>query len=275
MRCLGVRAGVVLAAAVLGCGEGKKLPDEVVKPQITHIIPPDPLGPAPAASEPAAKAVLERAVKAITQGDPARLAGVKASVATYTGGVHFPNAPTITDATLRLEAKWPDRAVITFDFKGVLPTITFRLVQSDGWMSTGGREQPGKPADVGQRIYTEIVAKYSVPLGLPFADTRTIAFETRKEPGGTTVKVAPPGTPILLVTFDEKSGLPVRVECYPLEDGRRVPKVSTLADHKPQGGLLLPTLIELTQNGLPAEKWTLEKWEFPEKIDDSRFDAPK
>ena len=83
------------------------------------------------------------------------------------------------------------------------------------------------------------------------------------------------GAKRLRLRLDEKSGLPVRVEYNPIELRDRVSKVATFADHKPHGDLLLPTSLELTQNGRPAEKWTLEKWEFPEKIDAAVFEAPK
>ena len=282
MRRLGVCAGVVLAAAVIGCGEGKKLPDEVVKPQPTHVVPPDPLGPVPTASDADAKAVLDRAVKAITQGDPARLAKARVNKVDYRGWVLLPTTDgtlTMTDATLSWEVVWPDRVLATYKFQGTPPaTNAFRLRESLGWMTKGTELEPANPTEMGHVVSAALVGQHGVPLGLSLADSRGLAFEMRKaEPGGlaaTSVKLALPDMPILQIGFDA-SGLPVALEYYPLEFNKRVRKVLTFAEHKPQGDFVLPTKLELNQNGRLAEKWTLEKAEFPEKIDDSRFDAPK
>jgi hypothetical protein len=284
MRRLGTCAGIVLTAAVIGCGEGKKLPDEVVKPQTTRSVPPDPLGKAPAASEPEAKAVLDRAVKAITQGDPSRLAKARVARSEFRGTMLIKTraeaALSLEEAGLSWEVVWPDRAVVVYSFKEALaPPKTFRLRGPEGWMFNGTEKQPESPTDMGQVVAAGVCGQHGVSLGLPLADARGVAFEMRKsQPGSravTSVKLAIPDMPILLIAFDDSSGLPVGLEYHPLEIGNRPRKVVTFADHKPHGDLLLPTRLEVNQNGMLVEKWTLEKWEFPEKIDDAKFDAPK
>ena len=277
MRRLGTCAGIVLTAAVIGCGEGKKLPDEVVRPQTTRNVPPDLLGKAPAASEPEAKAVLDRAVKAITQGDPSRLAKARVTKSAFRGTMQL---GAMTDATLSWEVVWPDRAVVVYSFpESPIPSNTFRLRGALGWMFKGTEKQLESPTDVGLLVAAGVCAQHGVPLGLPLADPRGVAFETRKsQPGSravTSVKLAIPDMPILLIACDDATGLPVGLEYHPLELGQRPRVIVTFADHKPHGDLLLPTRLEVNQNGMPVQKWTLEKWEFPEKIDDARFEAPK
>jgi hypothetical protein len=284
MRRLGVYAVIVLAAVVIGCGPGKELPTEVVKPQTTRIIPPDPLGPAPAAPDAAAKAVLDRAVKAITQGDPARLAKARVARSQCRGTMLIKTRAEAglswEQAGLSWEVVWPDRAVVVYSFpESPLPPKTFRLRGQLGWMLEGTEKQSGSPTDMGQIVAAGVCGQHGVPLGLPLADPRGIAFEVRKaQPGGpavTSVKLAIPDMPILLIACDDTSGLPVGLEYHPLEIDQRPRVLLTFAEHKPHGDLLLPMRLEMNQNGIPVQKWTLEKWEFPEKIDDSRFDAPK
>jgi hypothetical protein len=132
---------------------------------------------------------------------------------------------------------------------------------------------------MGRIIAAGVFAQHGVPLGLPLSDPRGVAFELRESrPAGsavTSIKLAVPDMPVLLLTCDNASGLPVGLEYHPLEMGQRPRTVVTFADHKPHADLLLPTRVEVNQNGMPVQKWTLEKAEFPEKIDDTRFDAPR
>jgi hypothetical protein len=54
-----------------------------------------------------------------------------------------------------------------------------------------------------------------------------------------------------------------------------------VADHKEFAGLLLPTSMKMARTTERprfrdlVEEWTVENWEFPEKLDDNAFDAPK
>ena len=277
MRRHGLPAAIVLAAVVVGCGQEKEIPPTVITPSTTRAIPADPFGPPPAESDPKAREVLARAAKAVARGDAARLAKVKTSVAAHKGSVHFPNNLTGTPASLHLEAAWPGRAVVRFHFNEVVPTITFRFAHPDGWMTPNPPGNPATQVEMGRFIHADLVARYTLPLGLPLADARTVAFDVQKTDSGTAVKIAVADLPdpVFRVTFDEASGLPMRAEYNPVEIRDRVSKVATFADHKAHGELLLPASLEMSQNGKPAEKWTLEKWEFPEKIDPAAPEGPK
>ena len=91
-------------------------------------------------------------------------------------------------------------------------------------------------------------------LGLTLAEPRAVAFEPAKTPAGTTVRLALPDLPVLQVTFEEKTGLPVRVEHHPVENHQRLHKVFVMSEHKPAGGLLLPSKLEFTQNDTLADR---------------------
>jgi hypothetical protein len=277
MRRHGLPVAIVLAAVVVGCGQEKEIPPTVIQPNAGRAVAADPFGPPPAESDPRAKEVLGRAAKAIAQGDPARLAKVKTSAVVHKGSVHFLVNATATPGTLELQAVWPDRAFVRFHFNDIAPATTFRFIHPDGWMTPNPAGNPATPVEMGRFIHADLIGRYTLPLGLPLADARTIAFDLQKTDSGTMVKIAVPDLPdpVFRVTFDEKSGLPVKVEYNPVQMRDRTSTVITFADHKAQGDLLLPTALELSQNGKPAEKWTLEKWEFPEKIDPAVFEVPK
>lgn len=274
MRRSGVTIVAVLVAAFIGCGPGKELPDEV--PKLPPPIEPtaDPGGKPPAASDPGAKAVVERAVKAITRDTPAALDKAKTAVIHYRGVIHLPQPNgTIKDdeATQLWEVVWPDRARVTYDFK--VRQQTFFMTRPQGWMVVDGREDPTDPNSMGRFVKGEIAAQFGAYSGLLLADSQAIVFDPRKStnPSGTVVKIAVPDLPVVQVTFAEPSGLPVRVEYHPLENGRRVKKVLVLANHRVEGGLLVPGSIEFLLNDKSGEEWKLEKWEFPEKIDEAKF----
>ncbi|MBA4187008.1 MAG: hypothetical protein C0467_03220 [Planctomycetaceae bacterium] len=267
----------LLTAVVIGCGPGKELPDAVVRPKEVSSSAADPNGPAPAASEPAAKAVIDRALGAISGNDPTRLSKAKVAKVTYQGAVKTsPQNTDMTKASRVIETVWPSLALVADDFMGDFPNTAFYLRESQGWMRFGPKLNPETlPQVLGPVIRNDLGAWHWMMLGLPLSDPKAIVFGVAKKPGGTSVKVALPDRPVYLVTFDETSGLPVKSEYHPLENQLRVRKVFVMTEHKPVAGLLLPTKIEFTQNDLVAERWSSPNWEFPESIDPARFEQPK
>ncbi|MBA4064642.1 MAG: hypothetical protein C0501_13200 [Isosphaera sp.] len=268
-------AGLVAVAAVLGCGPGKEMPDDLPAPAAPTGPPPDPFGPAPAESDPEARAVLVRAAKAVGVNVPGGLARAKVSRVTRTGKFQY-KRPEMIDAGSRVEAVWPDRGHAVLDLDSVKATFRFRGRQ--GWHTQGLVTQDANPADLARIIRTDFHAQHWIPLGLTLADDKTVAFGRAATAGGTAVKVAvpdPPGLPVFLVTFDDKAEVPVRVEYHPVEQGGRVHKVLAMSGHQPFGGYFLPADTKLTQNGRLSEHWTTKGWEFPERLDEALFEAPK
>jgi hypothetical protein len=272
--------GLVAAAVVIGCGPGKEIPDEVPGPKALIGPASDPLGPAASASDPEAKAVVDRAVKAITENVPGGLGKAKVSRAVYKGEMQLPQRSAMTKMERTIEAVWPDQALVIIAFKEeqpqtAAPSVSLGLNHNEGWMKNGSALVPGNPADMAQIIQTDVTAQYWLMLGPALAETRLVAYDLKKTAGGSTVKLAFPNMPVLRVTFEDKSGLPVQVEYNPVEQQQRLHKVLKMSDHKPTGGLLLPAALELFQNDRLTERWATESWEFPEKIDPSHFEAPK
>src|SRR5262245_3595802 len=83
-------AGALAAAVVIGCGPGKQLPDEVPKSNTTERTTAEPKEKIPTVSDPAAKEIVDRAIKAFTQNNPDLLAKGKLSKVTANGTVKLP-----------------------------------------------------------------------------------------------------------------------------------------------------------------------------------------
>jgi hypothetical protein len=244
--------------------------------------PSDPNGTPPAASDPAAKAIIDRAVNAITANDPGKLAKVKVAKVTYQGGgFKLGQTHELTKATCLIETVWPDSAYvrdefkeIPADFKGEAIT-TFYMKSPHGWMKGGDRVVEQPPLEMGRVIRTDLMAWHWLLLGLPLTDAKAIVFEPNKGATTTTVKLAVPDFPVFLLTFDNGSGLPVKSEVHPLENQRRVRKVFNLLGHTAMNGLMVPTKVEHIQGDSLVLQWEQPVWEFPETIDPSRFEKPK
>lgn len=281
MRHLNRRAVGLLAAVVIGCGPGKELPDTVPEPTGTKTGTAEPAAKVPATSEPAAKAVTDKAVAAITKNNPGQLAKAKVSRSVSRGQIHIQLDRPADAAIRRIAAVWPDRARVTLEFpSGIMPTTTLLYRDPGGWMLQGNTTPEGvDPAAVAPRLRTDLPGQHWMLLGLPLADPKAVVYDAQKAAGGikaaTTVKIALPERRVYQLTIDDQSGLITRVDYTMSESGQRVRKGLALADHKEAEGFMLPFTIEYSQNGQPAEKWTIESWEFPEKIDDATFDPPK
>ena len=273
-----------IAAIVIGCGSGKELPDDVPLTKESGIIPPDPGGKVPEASDPVAKDIADRAIKAITQNKPDLLAMARICKVTAHGSFQFPNNPTMTDAVRSVQTVWPDRARVTYDFKGISQRQTLGLRSSFGWLVMGPGPYAGRPSNptgIAQAMRTDLMAQHWFLIGLGLKEVGCVFFDPQQaktaKGSTTTIKISLPDLPVYQVAFDDQSGLPVHIEYWPRETNQRLRlrKVVSLSDHIPTSGLMLPTGMEMTQNELLAERWSVDLWEFPEKMDDAAFDPPK
>ncbi len=261
-----------------GCGPAKELPEDIPRPE-TPSRTPEATDTTPKESEPAARAALGRALDAISGGKTERLKRLRVCVLSYQGAVSLPTSPLPTPATLRWEIAWPDRARTTYDLTGTTRQ-TFILRGKLGWrtqepMAGDLRPFDASPLEIGRIITTELAAQMGVILGLTLSDPQAVAYDSTKTADGTVVKLKLRELPTLQITFSEATGVPTKVEYQPREYGQKVNKILFMTDHRDTEGYLLPRKLEFHQNGRLGEQWTLDKWEFPEKLDDSRFEPPK
>lgn len=274
----------VALAALPGCGGGrqKELPKTVSSGDTTSAVPAVPI---PKESEPAARAVVDHAIKAATDGHPERIGKAKASRAVLKGQVRGPERwrPTIR----RIEGVWPDRAATTDEFNDNGPVkVMIRLRRPALWLANEreGKTEPvafPDPAAQAAVLADDLVGRHWMPLLVPLAEPTTIVFEAKKQTVNgqalEVIKAAVPGGPLFTLWFDEKTGHLGRIDFVQVEPGNATPtqKFFGLLAHRSFGGLVLPGQIRYSHNGVDAETWDVDAWEFPERFDEAGFDAPR
>jgi hypothetical protein len=287
MRALSLPA-VVLAAAGLaslpGCGgKEKELPKVVQQGDEKGTTP---AVVVPAKSEPEALAVVERAIKATTDGHPERLQKAKNNRLKLKGTLVGTGVPIPTGRDV--EAAWPDRFAQTdeMDAGDSRVKILIRLRRPVLWVgnSREGKTVPVEPPDPKASeaaLSGELVGRHWMALLVPLTDPKTVVFAAKKETvngqAADIIKAAVTGAPVFTLWFDEKTGLLGRIDFSQIEPGATAPtqKFFSLLQHRVFDGVMLPARVEHRQNGLPVEEWNVVSWEFPERLDDATFDAPK
>jgi hypothetical protein len=276
----------VAAAAVLGCGPAKELPDELPRgPE------PSEQGPVvPKASEPAAAAYVKKAVKAFTGDRPELVAKGKVSRLALKGKMLLPaeNQKAMGDATRTLAAVWPDRIQTKNDFQvqGQRMTVGTWVRRPTLTVMSGTVEvQVPNKVEYERNLVADAVGQLWMLFLVPVTDPKAVVFDLRSQTQ--TLQAGPPvpvqtltlsfgDFPLYHLTFDAKTDALLRVEYTNLELGVRHVKQWTLAAHKtgPEG-LLLPSKMECKLDNVVVEEWEAEKWEFPAAIPDEEFIPPQ
>lgn len=271
--------------ALVGCQPAKELPDALPKGNESAEA-----SGVPAASTPAAKEYVEKAVKSFTGGKPELLAKCKSSRTVMKGQQHKPNVPPV-DVNRTIAAVWPDRLtdtdVMQSQDKKSSMTLTGYLNRPRFIMLQEGQVVAlPNPVEVERNFTADETAQYWMQFLLPLTDPKAIVFDlqsvTSPAPGTNapravqTLKLSIRDFPIYQVTFDAKTDLLLGVEYTQTELGVARRKQWTVLEHKAgPDGLMLPQKVKFFQDGSPAEEFEVEKWEFPASIPDSEFDPSK
>jgi hypothetical protein len=231
--------------------------------------------------------VADRAIEAIAQKNLKLLDKAKICRVTGHGGMLIRNS--MLDATRSVESIWPDRALVTYEFKeGASPKFKMGVNRSFGWNMFG----PGpfvpllNPTETAQILQNDLLGEHWITLGIGLTDPSAVFFDRKQsktEKGSSsTIKMSVKGRSLYQITFDDQSFLPVKNEYETLEQGTRIKKTIVFSQHKLSEGMMLPGHLELTQDYLELIKashvvyhWDLDKWEFPDKLDEALFSPPK
>ena len=276
---------LVAAAVVVGCGPAKELPDEVPAGPDTSEKP----AAVPAVSEPAAKAYVEKAVKAYSGGKPEQVAKGKVSRLVLKGKQYKLSDIPVIETVRTLAAGWPDRYVDTDErqAQGRTAVVTAYLHRPHFAVVSEGVEQViNNPAERERNFAADATGQLWMALFLPLTDPKAIVYELRpseflattaKQPVPThTLKLSLGDFPQYQLTFDAKTDALLRVEYTYVQFGTPARQTWTYSDHKPgPNGFLLPGKVEFRLNNILAEEWEVQKWEFPATIDDAEFSPPK
>lgn len=277
--------GTATVISLVGCSPGKELPDaSQVAREPEPATPADPFGKVPRTSDPAAKAVADRVIKAISQGQPERLAKARTSRSVAKGKVTFPqgffgNAERLTtNADRVIETAWPDHGRVNYKYEqGPFRTKQFGLNRPLGWMLDDlNNSMPMSPA-LCQLLENGLLAEQWLPTGIALTDPTAVFFDpgARKTEAVTTFKVGlGVSQPIYLLAVDDKTDLIRRIESNPMQDGKQVKKITSIPKHQLYEGLMLPAEMVNYDRGDEVENWAFTAWEFPEKYDTEIFNPP-
>lgn len=285
-------AGGLIAAIVLGCGPAKELPDET--PRSTE----DGRGggeskiAVPEKSDPAALEIVDRAIKAHTNSNRALLARGKTSRVTANGTVKL----TVTEGGNLIPvpshrtflASWPDKLKLTHEFQAHIPgKMTLILRGAFSWQGVNNVQTPNlTPQQTAESMRTDGFGLQWLVLLFPLIDENVVIYDPRKAGGVGTppadaVRVSIRGRPIYRLHFAPSSGLLTQIDYHQTDVTGPVLTEWILADHQEFAGVLLPTDMKMARTTERpkfrdvVEEWKVETWEFPEKLDDNAFDAPK
>jgi hypothetical protein len=279
--------GLLVAAVVFGCGPAKELPDETpVSTDRGH----DPgSGPesVPAKSDPAAVEIVDRAVKAHTQNNPGLLAKGKVSRMTAGGNVKLPAGMVPTRRGFA--ARWPDHVKWSYDFNPPGPgNLTLILRGAFTWWGENGVQNANlNPQKIREDLLADGYGLHWLVLLFPLKESDTVVYGLHKGAGEGTppadvVRVSIPGRPTYRLHVAPSTGFLTKIE-YHYTDLLGVPALTewVLSDHKSYDGFLLPgqmRMIRTTERPKHRDEvqdWTVDRWEFPEKLDEADFNPPK
>ncbi len=264
---------------VAGCGPEKELPTAGLSGEGAGTQRPV----APAKSDPEAKAVIDRAVKALTGGKPELLAKGKFCRCVMRGQMFsIDQANQANDTNRTVAVAWPDR-FFSSDERFSLGTrmlVEAWLRRPDLAIANNGAPVPTPNIDVLERwLAADVVGQNWMPLLLPVTDPKAVVFDLEQITAGnrelSRIKLALGEFPFYLLTFDAKTDLLLRVEYTNSMDNVLRPTTMVFSEHKNVDGLMLPHQFECRHNGAVVEKLTVEKWAFPDTISADEFSPPK
>ena len=233
-----------------------------------------PTDPPPAASDPAAKAVIDAALKAHTDGQPAKLDGLKTARKVVAGVLTGPNGPVGNE--WQFTWQWPDKWKTKMAITGS-PPVGIRRVGGSAWLSVGGApEQPISGPDL-VGVLAETFAECLVVL-LPLADPAAVfgpgAAATVRGKPAVGVRVSGAGWPTTVCHFDPDTRRLVQVSYAGSEGGVATTKEVTVLAEKAFNGVTLPERLGIRWNGQEKGDWTLRELTFPVPVEARLFDGP-
>jgi hypothetical protein len=221
-----------------------------------------PSGPTPTATDPAAKAVVDAALKAHTGGRVGTLDALRTARKVVAGTLEGPNGRIANEWTFTWQ--WPDKMRVGIRIAGQ-PPAGIRRVGHSAWMTVAGNpEQPiTEPNLSGTKA--ESFAECLLVL-VPLADPRAVftpagdlTVRDRKAVG---VRVSGPDWPGALCHFDAETNKLAQVSYQGHEGGPTTKEVVVLTD-KAFGGVTVPERLALRWNGREVGEWTVKELTFP------------
>jgi len=273
----GVGLILVIGAAVgLGCSNDPP-PIREAKPinggssdkpvELPTMTPPDKF-------DPAAKAIVDEAIKAHTNGQPELLQKLK-SVEYSRDGQALAGGQLPISSKWLIHAAWPNR--IRFHLE--MPDRPINILCRTGdkvWQSSGGTKFD--PQDDFARDFRVDATSEWLWMLFPLTESSTV-LATAPETNANTrpavgVRVWAHGVTDAILHFDKETKLLVRLTFEGRESRRKVTKEILITSHKTFHGLTLPDKMILKADGNVLAEWNTTALDFRPTIDPKVFENP-
>jgi len=272
------RCTILLALLfALGCSEApapiaaKKL--EETGPTFAEI----PDRETPAQSEPAAKAIVDAALAAHSEGKPNGIAAWKSFTLVRSGAIRT-NTREIVNQTWTIHATWPDGYKLSADLGGntIIVSVAGNTVRRA--MMLGVQKTASETLDAanGDDFRKDTAGEWLwslYPLTLPetkFAGFESTTFQGKKLLG---VRVFHPNFVPVVAFFDPDTKLMTGVAYQGRENGIKVLKENYAIEMKTFAGLKFPGRLVVNANGIQLAEWNVAKLE-QASYDAKHFDVP-
>ncbi len=280
-------ASGLVATVIIGCGPGKELPDDIPRATSAEHTPKKII---PTVSDPVAKQIVDRAIKAHTQNNSGLLERGKISKVTADGTMqlsHVPGEFVAIPKHRTLIARWPDHMKLEYADKGdARGMTTFILRHPFVWWGKDTTPEPIADFQSFEEVMrTDGLAQHWLPLVFPLGDPKAVVFEPQKgagvgSPPADMVRFFLPDRPVYRLHFSPSTGYLVHIEYTHSDAAGMALKEWILSDFQLVDGMMLPMQMKSartehqTTTRRVVEEWKVQKWEFPEKLDDSVFEPP-
>lgn len=245
-------------------------PVQSAGPAAAIVLPTD---PPPPSSDPASQAVVEAALKAHTDNQPAKLDGLKTARKVVAGTLTGPNGPVNNE--WQFTWRWPDKLRTRMSIEGQ-PPAGVRRVGGSAWLSANGQpEQPITGPNL-KGVVAENCAECLLVL-FPLADPATVVSKagelTVRGKPAVGVRVSGPGWPTTVAHFDAGTRRLVQVSYEGYEGGPTTKEVVVLAE-KAFDGVTVPERLAIRWTGREIGEWTVKELSFPVKVEPDTFEKP-
>jgi len=266
----------LILLGLVGCAEDKGIPerppDSEVKPRASS-----PEAVKPDKEDPAARAIVEKAIAAHTGGKPERLEKFKTHHIVMKGRMVSPEDRSFVNMGIETWSAWPDQFAIRFD-KGDQTALSWAVTPNGGYQRQDARTVvPMSPADTRVIHHDCAVLAWGgtiAALANPGAMYHHPGTSTLDDRSFRTVRCYVPGQPEWTLWFDEKTGLLDRIFYQGLEGSILKAKSLVLGNYAEEHGVKLPKQISLTIGGTPYFQMKVESLETPEKLEPKTFTEP-
>jgi hypothetical protein len=232
----------------------------------------------PTATDPAARAILDKIVAAHTGRQPGRLDSLKQYRATRKGKMTNPTGRH--DAGMTVVAAYPDRYRSDFKILNIPDaTYIFGLHPGGGWHLNGIERWPApQPLDdmTAGVVAADVAAEWAtmvVPLADPGVVAAVATGETIDGKPVEAVRVWIGNVP-LVVAADPVGGCVARVRYQVRESGSLAPKAMAITGYQTVNGLQLPLKLEYSANSRVQAEWSENQFDFPVSPPAAAFEKP-